>query len=285
MSLFHLCPLFTWAAINHGQCAVDLFEEGLESQTFGEGTQTLQGDYDYADVIAGTNDPPNLVNRLSAGRQQWRGSEGSQTDLASSDATDGQSPATYLYAADTQPSTGLIYMQARYYDPQVGRFTQTDPLPYGPEAMWWQNNRWTYCANDPVNCSDPSGESLKGLFGFGLMLFGLIGMGVVGFAVWGMFTNPGALAAMAANPLGFLNTLAVATADFLWALGMFLLGLSWLLADLGKACWARQAARYSGMALMAAAMLNVANPYNIKSGTAFIKQAASFMLGYNNTFG
>ena len=113
MSLFPLCPLFTWAAINPGQCAVDLFEEGLESQTFGEGTQTLQGDYDYADVIAGTNDPPNLVDRLAAGRQQWRGSEGSQTDIASADATDGQGAAPPVPASCSQPSRPTRYSSAK----------------------------------------------------------------------------------------------------------------------------------------------------------------------------
>ncbi|RYG22443.1 RHS repeat-associated core domain-containing protein [bacterium] len=47
--------------------------------------------------------------------------------------------------------TGLIYMRARYYDPQVGRFTSQDPALDG-------GNWFTYCGNDPVNKVDQSGK-------------------------------------------------------------------------------------------------------------------------------
>ncbi len=55
-------------------------------------------------------------------------------------------------------STGFIMVGAREYDPEIGRFLQPDPRPTGPELQWGQLNRWAYCANDPVNASDPSGE-------------------------------------------------------------------------------------------------------------------------------
>lgn len=48
-------------------------------------------------------------------------------------------------------STGLYHLQARYYDPTIGRFTQPDPS--GQEA-----NSYAYASGDPVNMSDPSGE-------------------------------------------------------------------------------------------------------------------------------
>jgi len=44
--------------------------------------------------------------------------------------------------AYTQPTTGLIHLSARYYDPTLGRFTQQDPS--GQEA-----NPYTYAGNDP----------------------------------------------------------------------------------------------------------------------------------------
>ncbi len=56
-------------------------------------------------------------------------------------------------------STGFIMVGAREYDPEIGRFLQPDPRPTGPELQWGQLNRWAYCANDPVNASDPSGET------------------------------------------------------------------------------------------------------------------------------
>jgi RHS repeat-associated protein len=53
----------------------------------------------------------------------------------------------------TDPSTGgLIYMQARYYDPGMGRFVNQDPKGDG-------NNWYTYCDNQPTNEVDQSGES------------------------------------------------------------------------------------------------------------------------------
>ena len=54
-------------------------------------------------------------------------------------------------------STDLYYFGARYYDPELGRFTQADTLvvhPHDPQDF----NRYAYCRNNPINLVDPSGH-------------------------------------------------------------------------------------------------------------------------------
>ncbi|MER7803027.1 RHS repeat-associated core domain-containing protein [Streptomyces parvulus] len=56
----------------------------------------------------------------------------------------------YRYTGTYLDPSGLYKMGARYYDPQLGRFTQPDPS--GKES-----NLYAYAAGDPVNRVDPSG--------------------------------------------------------------------------------------------------------------------------------
>ncbi len=58
-------------------------------------------------------------------------------------------------------ATGLTYMQARYYDPALGRFLSNDPVGFTP-ARPDMFNRYAYAANDPVNNGDPDGRRCQG---------------------------------------------------------------------------------------------------------------------------
>ncbi|OQQ13671.1 Wall-associated protein [Streptomyces sp. M41(2017)] len=76
----------------------------------------------------------------------------------------------YRFAGNYQDPTGLYHLQARYYDANIGRFTQPDPS--GQEQ-----NPYLYAEGDPVNRIDPTGTiSLTGVAD----ALGPIGDGFVG---------------------------------------------------------------------------------------------------------
>lgn len=54
-------------------------------------------------------------------------------------------------------ATGLNYMQARYYDPNIGRFLSVDPVTFGMTNDPGYFNRYAYTQNNPINFIDPNG--------------------------------------------------------------------------------------------------------------------------------
>ncbi len=55
-------------------------------------------------------------------------------------------------------STGLVKFGTRYYNPPLGRWTQQDPV--GSSVFDLNgSNRYVYASDDPVNKTDPSGET------------------------------------------------------------------------------------------------------------------------------
>lgn len=56
--------------------------------------------------------------------------------------------------------TGLLYMQARYYDPRIGRFLSQDPVGFvtvNPISF----NRYAYGNNNPYKYTDPDGREVR----------------------------------------------------------------------------------------------------------------------------
>ncbi|GAA1351631.1 hypothetical protein GCM10009612_08730 [Streptomyces beijiangensis] len=92
-------------------------------------------------------------------------------------ATSEQITQPYRFAGGQQDPTGIYHLGARYYDPNIGRFTQPDPS--GQEA-----NPYLYAEDDPVNRIDPSG-----LWGWGEVLGGMLGT-AIGITVTVITGNP-----------------------------------------------------------------------------------------------
>jgi len=74
-------------------------------------------------------------------------------------ASDPNHPNRFLFTGrEFDADTGLYYYRARYYNPYIGRFLQTDPVG--------GTNLYPYCSNNPTNRMDPSGcydSSKRGL--------------------------------------------------------------------------------------------------------------------------
>jgi RHS repeat-associated protein len=56
------------------------------------------------------------------------------------------------FTGHIEDETGLTYMQARYYDPVIGRFLAADPIGYEDGL-----NVYAYVGNNPINSTDPYG--------------------------------------------------------------------------------------------------------------------------------
>jgi RHS repeat-associated protein len=62
---------------------------------------------------------------------------------------------------------GLIHMNGRIYDPQIGRFLSADPVILNPNNLQ-DYNRYTYVRNNPLTYTDPEGYFANVLFQFGI---------------------------------------------------------------------------------------------------------------------
>ena len=60
-------------------------------------------------------------------------------------------------------SLGLIHMNGRIYDPQLGRMLSADPHIQAPGNLQ-NHNRYSYVLNNPLSMTDPSGYFFKKLF-------------------------------------------------------------------------------------------------------------------------
>ena len=90
----------------------------------------------------------------------------------------GPSPNSFGYAGQYLDPSGLYDLRARYLDPATAVFTTLDP------DLSQTDQPYEYAGDDPVNRTDPSGESALGCVagaGLGGVLAGPVGAGVGGW--------------------------------------------------------------------------------------------------------
>ena len=72
----------------------------------------------------------------------------------------------------------MVYLRARFYEPEMNRFSQKDILR-GDAADPVSLNRYAYVRNDPLNFIDPSGMSLRSLLNRGKNAITGVGKSVI----------------------------------------------------------------------------------------------------------
>ena len=127
---------------------------------------------------------------------------------------EGTDLAKHKFTGKELDSTGLYFYGARYYDPEIGRFITADTIvqaPYDPQSL----NRYSYCRNNPINYTDPTGHSWKSFWKKVGDFFSNIGKGI------------------AANPGAFIAGLAVGL-FVAWAIAPMISSLSGAMAASGS---------------------------------------------------
>jgi RHS repeat-associated protein len=91
-------------------------------------------------------------------------------------ASSGTQANPWGYAGGLVDSTGLVKFGARYYDPNLGRWTQQDSIT-GSITNPSSTDRYVYVSDDPTNGTDRTGLFNFGTF-FGAAVGTLVGVGI-----------------------------------------------------------------------------------------------------------
>lgn len=100
--------------------------------------------------------------------------------------------------------TGLLYLSARWYAPQLGIFLAPDAVVQdaGLPIAW---NPYAYAGDNPVTLTDPSGRSFWGIFLAALVIVALVVITVLSF---GVLSVPAAIVALGLVTGGVVGGLA-----------------------------------------------------------------------------
>ncbi len=141
-------------------------------------TRYLHKDH-LGSIDAITDESGAVVERLSFdawGRRRNVSDWGPGTGVAASEVNRGYTGHEML------DEVGLIHMNGRVYDPEIGRFLSPDPVVQAPEDGQ-SLNRYSYVLNNPLSYTDPSGYFFKKLFESIKKFFSGNKVGLIGAAV------------------------------------------------------------------------------------------------------
>ena len=67
------------------------------------------------------------------------------------------------FTGSVADASGLLYMNARYYNPSTARFLSQDTYT-GSASDPWTQHLYAYCNNNPVNMVDPTGHEAETIY-------------------------------------------------------------------------------------------------------------------------
>jgi len=150
--------------------------------------------------------------------------DASRTELYSVDyepfgkpyVTSGTQPDPYKFTGEKKDDpTGLEYLRARQYDPEIGRVVSADPVR-GSLSRPQTQNRYAYVANNPLRWLDPSGQFFEDIdwASVGALLAGAAVMaGVIALCATGVGCIGVILAFAIAGAVGAGTAVAVTAAQ------------------------------------------------------------------------
>jgi RHS repeat-associated protein len=92
------------------------------------------------------------------------------------DNTDAFSVTNRYTGQQLDEETGLYFYGSRYYDPELARFIQPDSIGQGASSQ--SLNRYTYCINNPLKFTDPTGHFIDPVTW--IIIGAIVGAGVGG---------------------------------------------------------------------------------------------------------
>ncbi len=128
---------------------------GSRRYLYGQGDSPLAADESAAWTYLSGRDPLHSVRQETAAQGQLLG-ERRFDPYGVPVVGDGGTPFGYTGEA-WDAETGVLYLRARYLQPQTGRFVSKDVWP-GNDRIPLSRNAWVYGFDDPISNTDPSGK-------------------------------------------------------------------------------------------------------------------------------